>query len=264
MLNCTVTSSYNSYDGAVYNNSGTLNMISCAVIGCGVVDPELPVINAVYSNGETNIVNSILTDTYEPYHSASGNVHIVCSAVETVDEGVVIDALTKSYAPKHLIPSEKYYDFPVVIRDNDHAAIYPKLTSLAENGCLVSAVNGKLIITKDGETVQTDIDTPFTNEELQTDILGAERVTGVYGPCVTIAETISGLLGDANLDGVVDITDAAWIQRYDVKMIDLSDEAVILADVDKNGDVCIIDATWIQRWEAGMKAPEGIGKPIQK
>lgn len=71
------------------------------------------------------------------------------------------------------------------------------------------------------------------------------------------------LLGDANLDDEVDITDATVIQRYDVKMIELSDEALRLADVDRDGEVCIIDATWIQRWEAQMKAPEGIGKPIE-
>ena len=70
-------------------------------------------------------------------------------------------------------------------------------------------------------------------------------------------------MGDANLDGVVDITDATTIQRYDVRMIVLTDEALRPADVDRDGDVCIIDATWIQRWELKMKTPEGIGEPIR-
>lgn len=70
------------------------------------------------------------------------------------------------------------------------------------------------------------------------------------------------LLGDANLDGSVDVIDAAWIERYDAKMIELSDEAIILGDVDKNGEANIIDATWIKRWEIMMEAPEGIGEPI--
>ena len=70
------------------------------------------------------------------------------------------------------------------------------------------------------------------------------------------------ILGDANLDGEVDITDATTVQRYDVKMVELSDEAKQLADVDRDGEVCIIDATWLQRWDLKMKAPEGIGKPI--
>ena len=74
--------------------------------------------------------------------------------------------------------------------------------------------------------------------------------------------TYGMLLGDANLDGEVDITDATTIQRYDVKMIELPDAALQLADVDQDGDVCIIDATWIQRWELNIKAPKGIGEPI--
>ena len=259
MLNCTLVSSYISGDGAVYNHSGRLNMISSAVIGCDVISSEISVFNAVCSEGETNIVNSILTDTFAPYHSASGDIHIYCSAVETVGDGVATDALTQSYAPKQLIPSEVYYDMPIVIRDNDHAICYPELTSVAENGCLTSAVDGKLILSKDGETVRTGIDTPFTNEELHTDMRGFERISGVYGPCVSIT---ADLLGDANLDGEVDITDATTIQRYDIGLTALSDRALALSDVDKDGYVCIIDATWIQRWNLNMIAPEGIGEPI--
>ena len=74
--------------------------------------------------------------------------------------------------------------------------------------------------------------------------------------------TYGKLLGDANLDGAVDITDATWIQKYDVKMVKLSDKAKQLADVDQNESVSIIDATLIQRWLNNMKAPEGIGEPI--
>ena len=79
---------------------------------------------------------------------------------------------------------------------------------------------------------------------------------------VTMLDPYYQLLGDANLDGEVDITDATTIQRYDVGLISLSDTALRLSDVDDDGFVCIIDATWIQRRDLQMKAPEGIGKPI--
>ena len=79
---------------------------------------------------------------------------------------------------------------------------------------------------------------------------------------VTILDTNYQLLGDANLNGAVDITDATTIQRYDVKMIELNKTALTLADVDGDGNVTIIDATWIRRYVAKMKAPEGIGKSI--
>lgn len=70
------------------------------------------------------------------------------------------------------------------------------------------------------------------------------------------------ILGDANSDGVVNIMDATTIQRYDCKMIDLSDDAAQNADVDRDGYALIIDATWLQRRCSGINAPEGIGKPL--
>ena len=71
------------------------------------------------------------------------------------------------------------------------------------------------------------------------------------------------LLGDANLDGKADVTDATTIRRYDLELIRLSQAAMDLADVDRDGEVTIIDATWICRWELQLKAPEGIGLPIE-
>ena len=70
------------------------------------------------------------------------------------------------------------------------------------------------------------------------------------------------ILGDANSDGVVNIMDATTIQRYDCKMIDLSDDAAQNADVDRDGYALILDATWLQRRCSGINAPEGIGKPL--
>lgn len=70
------------------------------------------------------------------------------------------------------------------------------------------------------------------------------------------------ILGDADLDNEVTITDATTIQRYDVKMTDLNDIAFTLADVDKDGEVTIIDAAWVQRYLVDLKVPDGIGKTI--
>ena len=74
--------------------------------------------------------------------------------------------------------------------------------------------------------------------------------------------TPSALLGDANLDGDIDVVDATWIQRADVMIITLSEEEAAAGDVDRDGEADVIDATWIQRWIVGLPAPAGIGKPI--
>ena len=83
--------------------------------------------------------------------------------------------------------------------------------------------------------------------------------SGVYTP----SYQDKGILGDANLDGEVDITDVTVIQRCDVRMTELSQAALKLADVDGDGEVTVLDATFIQRWLINLPAPEGIGEPIR-
>ncbi len=70
-------------------------------------------------------------------------------------------------------------------------------------------------------------------------------------------------LGDVDMNGEVEITDATMIQRYDARLLSFTEPEMRLADVDRDDDVCIIDCTWIQRYLAGVKAPEGIGEPIK-
>ena len=75
----------------------------------------------------------------------------------------------------------------------------------------------------------------------------------------------SKLLGDADLNGRVDIIDVTAIQRHEASIKPLAEEAMIPADVDKDGNVTIIDATWLQRYFAGLAVEvDGIGKRIRK
>lgn len=75
--------------------------------------------------------------------------------------------------------------------------------------------------------------------------------------------TPSNLLGDANLDGEVDTIDATIIQRYNVNIVTLSDEAKNAADIDRDGEADIVDVTWLLRWSVGVSVPYAIGKPIR-
>lgn len=72
------------------------------------------------------------------------------------------------------------------------------------------------------------------------------------------------LLGDADLDGEVNIIDVTIIQRYCIKINDLSDRALKAADVDGDGEVTAVDATFIQRWGLNMTVPYPIGEPIEE
>ncbi|WP_405357913.1 starch-binding protein, partial [Ruminococcus sp.] len=61
--------------------------------------------------------------------------------------------------------------------------------------------------------------------------------------------------GDANGDGMVDITDATSIQRF---LVDLATINEVASDVDGDGEVSIVDVNWIQRALAGMDLPENV------
>ncbi len=68
-------------------------------------------------------------------------------------------------------------------------------------------------------------------------------------------------LGDADGNGVVEITDATAIQLYDVDLATGIDEDVLMnGDVNRDGTLELIDATFIQRWALDMATPYPIGK----
>ncbi|MBQ8000761.1 MAG: dockerin type I repeat-containing protein [Ruminococcus sp.] len=72
----------------------------------------------------------------------------------------------------------------------------------------------------------------------------------------------SGILGDVNEDGEVNIKDATAIQKYIAQLEALSDTALTLADTDSDTDVNIKDATAIQKHIAGINTGYPIGDAV--
>ncbi len=62
----------------------------------------------------------------------------------------------------------------------------------------------------------------------------------------------SGVLGDADGDGVLSVMDATQIQRYGAQLITSSDIRLDLSDFDKDGVVSVMDATTIQQKLASL------------
>ncbi|MBQ7999734.1 MAG: CotH kinase family protein [Ruminococcus sp.] len=61
-----------------------------------------------------------------------------------------------------------------------------------------------------------------------------------------------GLMGDADLDGIITIKDATLIQKHIAKLETISDKGLPLADVTKDTEISISDATDIQKFVAGL------------
>ena len=75
-------------------------------------------------------------------------------------------------------------------------------------------------------------------------------------------DSASGLLlGDADFDGSVTISDATSVRRR-VLWLANGDFVEGAADVDKDGKVTVVDATYIQRYVTRLSSRSGIGKKI--
>ena len=70
------------------------------------------------------------------------------------------------------------------------------------------------------------------------------------------------LLGDADCDGEICITDATMIQRDVAKITEIDDDCCCSADVDSDGIITIMDATNIQRWLVHFSVTYPIGEPM--
>ena len=71
-------------------------------------------------------------------------------------------------------------------------------------------------------------------------------------------------LGDANVDGIIDIMDATRIQRILAKYDENTFKGERLGDANLSGDIDIVDATYIQRYLAHYSLPTAIGEAIPR
>ena len=78
-----------------------------------------------------------------------------------------------------------------------------------------------------------------------------------------ITSAVTRLLGDADLNDVVNVKDATIIQKHVASMLTLSAEALKTADTDGNANVNVKDATAIQKWLVGINTGFDINKPIK-
>lgn len=222
---------------------------------------------------------------------------IYANVNDTPDSGELIEQgeITKQYAGYQRIDLSNMTYLPkgtrysVIItqetRDDNDAVYTPVSVGLcvnyfASDGLVVNSVinEGESFVRSGGEWVdfasmKSDVEDLFFKENTKGYVSSviASRYPNLAGdfqvdnlpikaflvPARTVTEFI---LGDADLDDEVTVTDATMIQRFDCGMVGLSDTALAASDVDGNYDVTILDATWIQRWELKMRAPEDIGK----
>ncbi|MBQ8000860.1 MAG: dockerin type I repeat-containing protein [Ruminococcus sp.] len=138
-----------------------------------------------------------------------------------------------------------------------------------EDGCpdITAKVNGMPAeVVPAVSSTAAEIVFEFTYEVESTDAptsVPTDCPTTPTPPTTSPSEPVfTGILGDANLDGEVNIKDATAIQKYTAQLEALTDTGLILADVDASADVNIKDATAIQKYIAGIDTGLPIGESV--
>ncbi|MDD6251678.1 MAG: dockerin type I repeat-containing protein, partial [Oscillospiraceae bacterium] len=88
--------------------------------------------------------------------------------------------------------------------------------------------------------------------------IGDTGIAVIYNP----DDVKSLILGDADLNGEVNIKDATLIQKFIAKMTVLESDALTASDVNADKDVNVKDATVIQKFKAGVAVEFKVGEPI--
>lgn len=140
------------------------------------------------------------------------------------------------------------------------------------NVSAIADLDTDLTLTVNGEKVKLDKDGNFTvevpqNEVTEISYTATAKMVNTVSTYEDGIATTSGTFyvvrnnpyGDANLDGVIEITDATEIMKYRVKLVDFTDAQLITADANGDGIVTLMDATQIQRYLAELSCSDLIG-----
>ena len=105
----------------------------------------------------------------------------------------------------------------------------------------------------------------LTDENDKNSAVSLGKEFTIYGYSNTVAKTYADknglrfvpldsgiLIGDVDLNGVVNVFDATLVQKFSSSLVTLTNEQLANADANDDGTVNVFDATHIQRMIAGL------------
>jgi hypothetical protein len=96
----------------------------------------------------------------------------------------------------------------------------------------------------------------YTDAVNKSSLVDLSNVSGYTSSSLSGKTTVvvdkTGIFGDVNGDGIIDIQDVTEIQKYLANLTTLSSSQLANADIDGDGEISIKDATEIQKYLAGF------------
>ena len=88
---------------------------------------------------------------------------------------------------------------------------------------------------------------------------GGIRYDAYYDILEKYTTGLDVLIGDVNMDGVVDVTDVILIQKVAVSVLTIDDVQTFAADVNGDGEINVLDSTLIQKYSAELETESKTG-----
>ena len=116
------------------------------------------------------------------------------------------------------------------------------------------AVVPEMVLENNGTSLVKDKDYTVTFKNNDSVGTATAVINGIGNYSGTIEKTfqIKLPIGDIDMSETIDVKDATLVMQYGVKLIDLSDEQLIIADVNNDNIVNIKDATMIQKYVVNL------------
>lgn len=149
-------------------------------------------------------------------------------------------------------------------------------TMAADEGKVIALVASVTTFTDDGDIanfrfkiIDDSVDTESINIVIRDFAVHEQRLEGyrLENGSVTLttaSQTLIGLLGDVNGDGVIDALDALKLMRVSVMLEDSNDTIAILGDINKDGSVDGLDSLILMQFSSLLPNADGygIGEPV--
>ena len=213
-------------------------------------------------------VNSVTTSTdlYYDITNLNGKTVVIYNCSTSPDSILSVTNIKTTFAQK---PASEVRVASFFRVSNEIAALaLSSFAELPEEETTSQTETTEVTVTKTEETTEstihsTTVQENFTTEAIETTAASESATSATVQDDTEVTEittasteatqpSVYDVLGDTNLDGILNIRDATVIRKYIAKLISLEEKAEENADFDLNGKVSIKDATEIQKEIAGI------------